>query len=40
MIVDYRILRAEHTPLHIDGAVDVRVESFKFRGVHITKKLT
>ena len=38
MIVDYRKCRTEHTP--IDGAVVVQVESFKFFGVHITKKQT
>jgi hypothetical protein len=32
--VDYRKWRAEHTPIHIDGAVVERVKSFKLLGVH------
>jgi hypothetical protein len=40
LIVDYRKWRGEHTLSHIDGAVVERFESFKFLGVHITKKLT
>jgi hypothetical protein len=40
MIVDDRKRRAKHTPIHIDGAVVERVESFKFLGVHITNKLS
>jgi hypothetical protein len=40
LIVDYRKLRAEHAPIHIDGAVVEQVESFKFLGVHITKDLS
>jgi hypothetical protein len=40
MIVDYRKRRTELTPILIDRAVVVQVESFKFLGVHITKKLT
>jgi hypothetical protein len=39
MIVDDRKRRAEHAPIHINGAVVERVESFKFLGVHITNKL-
>ena len=39
MIVDYKQRKAEQTPIHIGGAVVERVESFKFRGVHITNKL-
>ena len=39
MIVDYRKRRADHAPIHIDGAVVEQVESFKFLGVHITNKL-
>ena len=38
MIVDYRKIRTEHTPILIDGAVVEQVESFKFLGVHITNK--
>ena len=37
LIVDYRKWRAEHAPIHIDGAAGVRVESCKFLGVHIAK---
>ena len=37
LTVDYRKLRGEHVPIHIDGAVEERVESLKF---HITKELT
>ena len=40
LIVDYRKQRAEHAPIHIDGSVVERVESFKFLGVHITKDLS
>jgi hypothetical protein len=40
LIVDYRKKREEHTPIHINGAVVERVESFKFLGVHITTKLS
>jgi hypothetical protein len=40
LIVDYRKMRAEHAPIHIDGAVVERLESFKFLGVHITNKLS
>ena len=40
LIVDYRKRRAEHAPIHIDGAVVERVEIFKFLGVHITKELS
>ena len=32
--------RAEHAPIHIDGAVMERVKCFKFFSVHITNKLT
>jgi hypothetical protein len=38
LIAEYRRRRAEHTPIHIEGAVVERVESFKFFGVHITKE--
>ena len=38
LIVDYRKRRAEHAPIHIDGAVVEWFESFKFFGVHITKE--
>ena len=39
MFVDYRKRKAKHPPLHIDGAVAARDESFKFLGVYITNKL-
>jgi hypothetical protein len=39
-IVDYRKRRVEHAPIHMDGVVVGRVESFKFLGVHITNKLS
>ena len=39
MIMDYRKARTEHAPILIDRAVVEQVESFKFLGVHITKKL-
>ena len=37
LIVDHRERRAEHAPIHIDGAVVEQVNSFKFLDVHITK---
>jgi hypothetical protein len=40
LIVDYRIQRGEHARNHINGVIVERVESFKFLGVHIPKKLT
>ena len=40
LIVDYRKRRAEHTPIHIDGAVVEQVESFKFLGIHIINELS
>ncbi|CDQ60482.1 unnamed protein product [Oncorhynchus mykiss] len=40
LILDYRKRRADHAPIHVEGAVVEQVESFKFLGVHITKKLT
>ena len=40
LIADYRKMRAKHAPIHIDGAVVKRVESFKFLGVYITSKLS
>jgi hypothetical protein len=40
LIVEYRKRRAEHAPIHIDGAEVERIESFKFLGVHITNKLS
>jgi hypothetical protein len=40
LIVDYRKRRAEHTPIHIDGAVVELVKRFKFLCVHITKDLS
>ena len=39
MIVDFRKQQREHSPIHIDGIVVEKVESFKFLGVHITDKL-
>ena len=39
MIMDFRKQQREHPPLHINGTVVERVESFKFFGVHITEKL-
>jgi hypothetical protein len=33
--VDYRKWRAEHAPIHIDGAEVERDERFKFLCVHI-----
>jgi hypothetical protein len=39
LIMDYRKRRNEHTPILIDGAVVVQVESFKLLGVHIINKL-
>ena len=32
--------RAEHAPIHIEGALVERVESLKFLSVHITKDLS
>jgi hypothetical protein len=40
LIGNYRKWRAEHAPIHIDGAVVERVEIFKFLCVHITQELT
>ena len=40
LVVDYRKWRVDHVPIHIDGAVVERVESFKFHSVHITNKLS
>jgi hypothetical protein len=40
LIMDYRKQRAEHTPIHINGAIVERIESFKFLVVHITKDLS
>ena len=39
MIVDFRKQQRVHPPIHIDGTVVEKVESFKFLGVHITDKL-
>jgi hypothetical protein len=39
IIVDYRKKRTEHGPILIDRAAVEQVDSFKFLGVHITKKL-
>jgi hypothetical protein len=38
-IDNYRKRRAEHAPIHIDGAILERIKSFKFLGVHITNNL-
>ena len=37
LIVDYRKRRAEHTPIHIKGAVMEQVDRVKFLSVHVTK---
>ena len=39
MIVDFRKQQREHPPIHIDGTVAEKLESFKFLCVHITDKL-
>ena len=39
-IMDCRKRKAEPGPIHIDGAVVERVESFKFLDVHITNNLS
>jgi hypothetical protein len=39
MIVDFRKQQREHPPIHIDGTVVEKVESFKFLGVLITDRL-
>ena len=39
MIVDFSKQQREHLPIHIDGTVVEKVESFKFLGVHIADKL-
>ena len=39
MIVDFRKQQREHPPIHIEGTVVEKVESFKFLGVYITDKL-
>ena len=36
MIMDFRKQQREPTPIHIDGTVVEKVESFKLLGVHIT----
>ena len=38
MIVTFRKQQRAHPPIHINGTVVERVESFKFLGVHITDK--
>jgi hypothetical protein len=40
LLVEYRKRRAEHTPIHIEGAVVERVKIFRCLGVHITKDLS
>jgi hypothetical protein len=40
LIMDYRKLKAEHAPIHINRAVVERVENFKFLSVHITKDIS
>ena len=37
--MDFRKQQRAHPPIHIDGTVVERVESFKFLGVHIMDKL-
>jgi hypothetical protein len=39
MIVNFSKQQREHPPIHIDGTVVERVESFKFLCVYITDKL-
>jgi hypothetical protein len=39
MIVDFRKQQREHPPIHINGTVVEKVESFRFLGVHIADKL-
>ena len=39
MIVDFREQQREHPPIHIEGTVVEKVESFKFLCIHITDKL-
>ena len=39
MIVDFRKQQREQPPIHIDGTVVEKVESFKFLVIHITDKL-
>ncbi|KAM9403078.1 uncharacterized protein ACWYII_029909 [Salvelinus alpinus] len=39
LIMDYRRQQREHAPIHIDGAAEERVKSFKLVGVHITDNL-
>ena len=39
LIVDFRKQQREHLPIHINRTAVEKVESFKFLGVHITKKL-
>jgi hypothetical protein len=38
-IVDFGKQQREQPPIHIDGTVVEKVESFKFLGIHITDKL-
>jgi hypothetical protein len=38
--MDYRKKGAEHAPIHSKRALVKRVKSFKFLGVHMTKKLS
>ena len=40
LIVENRKRKAKHALININGAVEERVESFKFLGVHITNKLS
>ena len=39
MIVDFRKQQREHSPVHINGTVVEKVESFKFVGIQFTDKL-
>ena len=40
LIVDYRKRRTEQAHINIDGAVEERVKSLMFLGVHIANKLS
>jgi hypothetical protein len=39
LIMDYWRQQRKHAPIHIDGAAEERVKSFKLVGVHITDNL-
>jgi hypothetical protein len=40
LTVDFRKQRREHTPIHINGIAEERVNSFMFLCVHITENLS